>query len=59
MIHWIFVTVLTNVVFYVIRGTQEMPIGPTLLLSAVILAFTFPLALLWEKKSRERKERKG
>ena len=59
VIHWIFVTMLTNVVFYVIRGTQEMPIGPTLLLSAVILAFTFPLALLWEKKSRERKERKG
>ena len=59
VIHWFFVVMFTNVVLYSIRGTQELPIGWTLLLSAVIFMITYPLALLVEKLIKSRKEVKA
>ena len=56
VIHWFLVVMLTNVVLYSIRGTQDLPIGPTLLLSLVIFLITYPLAVLWEKRSEKGKE---
>ena len=55
VIHWLFVVILTNVVLYTVRGTQDLPIGPTFLLSVVIFGFTYPLALLWESASKKRR----
>ena len=54
VIHWLLVVMITNVALYAIRGTQELPIGPTLLLSLGIFLVTYPLALLWEKQSIKR-----
>ena len=57
VIHWFFVVMLTNVVLYSIRGTQDLPIGWTLLLSLGILAITYVLALQWERISNNRKRK--
>lgn len=57
VIHWFFVVMLTNVVLYSIRGTQDLPIGWTLLLSLGILAVTYALSLLWEHISNNRKRK--
>lgn len=59
VIHWFFVVMLTNVVLYSIRGTQDLPIGPTLLLSLIIFLITYPLSLLWERLSMKRREVKA
>ena len=59
VVHWFLVVMLTNVVLYVIRGTQDLPIGPTLLLSLVIFLITYPSALFWEKQSKKNKEKAG
>jgi len=48
-IHWVFVTWITNVLLYVIRGTQELPVWQTLLLSFAILVVTLILSQLWRK----------
>ncbi len=53
VIHWFLVVMFTNVILYKIRGTQELPIGPTLLLSMLIFLITYPLAVLWEKRTRK------
>jgi len=57
VIHWFLVVMLTNVLIYSIRGTQELPIGWTLLLSLGILMITYPLSLLWEHISNNRKRK--
>lgn len=59
VIHWFLVVMFTNVVLYSIRGTQDLPIVPTLLLSLLIFLITYPAALLWERASRKRKELKA
>ena len=59
IIHWFFVVMLTNVVLYSVRGTQELPIGWTLLLSAAIFMITYPLALLFERVMQRRREAKA
>ena len=59
VIHWFLVVMLTNVVLYSVRGTQELPILPTLLLSAAILLVTYPLAILWERISMSKKKEAG
>lgn len=48
-IHWVFVVWITNVLLYVIRGTQELPVWQTLLLSLAILVVTLILSQLWRK----------
>lgn len=48
-IHWVFVSVVTNVVLYVCRGTQELPVPDVLLLSLAISLVTMLLAVHWEK----------
>jgi len=48
-IHWVFVTWITNVLLYVIRGTQELPVWQTLLLSLAILVVSLILSQLWRK----------
>jgi len=58
VIHWFFVVLFTNVILYVRNKTQELPIGPTLLLSALIFLITYPLALLWERMSIKKKGNK-
>ncbi len=58
VIHWIFVVMTTNVVLYSLRGTQDLPTGLTLLLSAAIFLVTYPLALMWEHLAAGRKETK-
>lgn len=58
VIHWIFVVMTTNVVLYSVRGTQDLPTGLTLLLSATIFLVTYPLALMWEHLAAGRKETK-
>jgi hypothetical protein len=50
---------LTNVVLYSVRGTQELPIGWTLLLSAAIFMITYPLSLLFERVMQRRREAKA
>lgn len=57
VIHWLFVVMTTNVVLYSVRGTQDLPVGPTLLLSAAIFLVTYPLALLWERVVAGKKEK--
>ena len=48
-IHWVFVVFITNVVLYVIRGTQELEVWQTLILSSAILLVTLVLSQLWRK----------
>ena len=46
-IHWVFVTVSTNVVLYIFRGTQELPVAETLLLATGINIVSISLARFW------------
>ncbi|MCR5734646.1 MAG: acyltransferase [Lachnospiraceae bacterium] len=55
VIHWFFVIMITNVLLYSIRGTQDLPIVPTLLISFGIFMITYPLALLWERSMNKKK----
>ena len=48
-IHWVFVVWITNVLLYVVSGTQELPVWQTLVLSFAILAVTLILSQLWRK----------
>lgn len=48
-IHWVFVVWITNVLLYVVRGTQELPVWQTLVLSFAILVVTLILSQLWRK----------
>ena len=59
VIHWFLVVMSTNVILYLLRGTQELPIGPTLILASAIFLITYPSALLWESLSNKAKKQKG
>ncbi len=59
VIHWFLVVMTTNVILYIMRGTQELPIGATLILASVIFLITYPSALLWESLSNKAKQQKG
>ena len=48
-IHWVFVVLITNVLLYVVRGTQELPVWQTLVLSFAILVISLILSQLWRK----------
>ena len=48
-IHWVFVVWVTNVLLYVVRGTQELPVWQTLVLSFAILVASLILSQLWRK----------
>ena len=54
-IHWVFVVWITNVLLYVLLGTQELPVPQTLLLSFAILLVTLALSELWWKNKERRK----
>ena len=43
-IHWVFVRSITNVILYIVNGTQELPVGQTLLLSLAILIVSILIA---------------
>ena len=47
-IHWVFVRVITNVILYLINGTQELPEGEIYLLSLAIGIVTTVLVFLWQ-----------
>ena len=51
-IHWVFVMWITNVALYLARGTQELPLGWTLLTGSAISAVSAVLAHLWANRKR-------
>ena len=53
VIHWFLVVMSTNVILFSVRGTQELPTGPTLILSLIIFLITYPLSLIWENHSKK------
>lgn len=56
-IHWIFVVYITNLGLYIRRGTQELPVGLTLLLGVAIeIASIFIANMWWRIKKRVREQ---
>ena len=53
-VHWVFVMMSTNVVLYILRGTQELSVGMTLLLSTCVNIVAIPLAHLIHGKKIKR-----
>ena len=53
-IHWVFVVWITNVLLYLVRGTQLLPVGLTMLLSAGIALVSIILAACWQKIKSKR-----
>lgn len=51
-IHWVFVRTITNVIIYIKNGTQELPLGQTMLLALAILIATLIIADLYQKMKR-------
>lgn len=51
-VHWVFVIMSTNVILYILRGTQELSIGMTLLLSTGINIVAIPLAHFWTARKQ-------
>lgn len=50
-IHWVFVRTITNVILYIVNGTQELPVWQSLLLALAILIVSFYLAR-WYKMQK-------
>lgn len=48
-IHWVFVRTITNVILYIVNGTQELPLAQTLLLSFAILIVSLALARFYKR----------
>lgn len=55
-IHWIFVIYITNLGLYIWRGTQELPVGQSLLLSVVIGVVSIYIAGIWRKIKKRWRE---
>ena len=49
-IHWVFVRSITNVILYIKNGTQELPVGQTLLLALAILIVTLFISDLYKRE---------
>lgn len=49
-VHWVFVVMSTNVVLYILRGTQELPVVETLLLATGVNVVSISLAHLTHEK---------
>ena len=56
-IHWVFVRWITNVILYIVNGTQVLPIVQTALLSFVIMIVTIILCKWWHRFKRNRRQR--
>ena len=54
-IHWIFVRWITNLILYVVRGTQILPVGVTFLLALAITIVTIPLCRWWHHFKEKRR----
>lgn len=54
-IHWVIVVIVTNVVIYVIRGTQELSVPVTLILSFAISIVSIAIAYYWRKFKNHKK----
>lgn len=54
-IHWIFVRWITNLILYVVRGTQILPVGVTFLLALAITIVTIPLCRWWRHFKEKRR----
>ena len=52
-IHWVFVIWITNVILYICRGTQILPVGSTMLLGTAIMIVSVALANIWDSKIRD------
>lgn len=52
-IHWVFVVLITNVVLYIWRGTQELPVVITLLLGTGISIVAMIIAHFWSDRRRK------
>lgn len=48
-IHWVFVVVITNLIIYIPRGTQELPIGITVLIGSAISIVSIMIAHYYRK----------
>lgn len=57
-VHWVFVTMSANVVLYILRGAQELPVAATLLLATCINIVSIPLARLWSTRKKAGKNAK-
>lgn len=53
-IHWVFVMWITNVVLYILRGTQELPVPVTLLLGTGISFVSIAAARFWSAYRQSR-----
>lgn len=54
-IHWVFVMWITNVLFYILRGTQELPTLVTLLLGIGISIVSITAAHFWSAAKQKRR----
>ena len=54
-IHWVFVRWITNLILYVVRGTQVLPVGVTFLLSLAIMVVTLWLCREWHHYKDKRR----
>jgi uncharacterized membrane protein len=57
-IHWVLVVIVTNIIIYSIRGTQELGIGSTLAVGVAISVVSIYLAHLWSNFQRSRRRAK-
>jgi surface polysaccharide O-acyltransferase-like enzyme len=48
-IHWVFVRTITNVMIYIRTGTQELPLGTTMMLAASIMVVSVIMAHYWRR----------
>lgn len=58
-IHWVIITLIINVGFYAVRGTQELSVTATMLLSFGISITAIILAHVWRNRSKYRRISKG
>ena len=52
-IHWVLVVISTNLVLYILRGTQELSVAATLFLGTGISVISIQIAHVWSKRKRQ------
>ncbi len=53
-VHWVFVIVITNVIVYILTGSQELPLPETLWIAFGIMIVTSAIVLLYERHNHGR-----
>lgn len=53
-IHWVFVVVITNVIVYIMYGTQELPMPAILIISCAISIMSICIAHIWRTNQKNK-----